>query len=102
MSNATIYEQGNGLPEAGDYCGGEGQLWLIESIDSRIQTGESGCGNWVYATVSEADWDDCDEGDEHSARVTVLTDANDETPDSERTMRADYELDQEKDVDRIL
>lgn len=74
--NARIYEQGNGLPAEGDYCAGEGCLWLVESIDSRIQTGDAS-GNWVYATVSEADWSDCTEDDEHTARVescaTVIT-----------------------------
>lgn len=74
--NATIYEQGNGLPQAGDYCGGEGCLWLIESIDSRIHTGDPR-GNYVYATVSEADWDDCDEGDEHTALVVTTAERND-------------------------
>jgi hypothetical protein len=68
MSKAIIYEQGNGLPEAGDYCSGMGRLWLIESIDSRIQTG-SAAGNWVEATVSEVDYDDCAEEDEHTALV---------------------------------
>lgn len=71
MSNATIYEQGNGLPEAGDYCAGEGLLWLVESIDSRIQTGDT-CGNYVYATVTEADWSDCPEDEEHTARVVTV------------------------------
>jgi hypothetical protein len=70
MSNARIYEQGNGLPSEGDYCLGEGLLWLIESIDSRIQTGDA-AGNYVYATVSEADWEDCSEGDKHTARVVT-------------------------------
>lgn len=73
MSNATIIEQGNGLPSAGDYCAGEGQLWLVESIDSRIQTGDP-AGNYVYATVSPADWDDCPEGDEHTAMVVTADD----------------------------
>ena len=93
MSNATIYEQGNGLPEAGDYCGGEGRLWLIESIDSRIQTGDP-AGNYVYATVTEADWDDCSEGDEHTARVVVGVNVD---TDTEEERRADYEMDAAKD-----
>lgn len=70
---AAIYEQGNGLPEPGDYCGGQGQLWLVESIDSRIHTGDPQ-GNWVWATVSEADWDDCRESEEHTARVSIEED----------------------------
>jgi hypothetical protein len=93
MSNATIYEQGNGLPEEGDYCGGEGCLWLVESIDSRIQTGDP-AGNYVYATVTEADWDDCSEGDEHTARVVTSIR---EEQDTESERRADYELDRAKD-----
>lgn len=86
MSNATIYEQGNGLPEEGDYCGGEGCLWLVESIDSRIQTGDPS-GNYVYATVTEADWADCSEGDEHTARVVT---SSREEQDTEEERRADY------------
>jgi hypothetical protein len=70
MISANIYEQGNGLPEAGDYCAGEGQLWLVESIDSRIQTGGPQ-GNYIHATVSEANWSDCSEADEHTARVVT-------------------------------
>ena len=77
MSNATIYEQGNGLPEAGDYCSGDGQLWFVVSVDSRIQTNGSQ-GNYVYATVSGADYSDCSEEDEHTARVVIETDSDDE------------------------
>lgn len=68
LAHVRIYEQGNGFPAAGDYCAGEGCLWLVKSIDSHIRTGDPS-GNWVYATVSEADWSDCPEGDEHTARV---------------------------------
>jgi hypothetical protein len=67
---ARIYEQGNGLPGPGDYCGGNGQLYRVESIDGRIVTGDPQ-GNHVDATVEEADWDDCSEGDEHTARVVL-------------------------------
>ena len=92
MSNARIYEQGNGLPTEGDYCGGEGCLWLVESIDSRIQTGDP-AGNWVYATVTEADWDDCPEDCEHTARVS--TEPRD--LDDERACAADALYDQMRD-----
>lgn len=67
---ARVHEQGNGLPDVGDYCGGGGYLYRIESIDSRIQT-DGAQGNYVYCTVSEADWSDCSEGDEHSALVQL-------------------------------
>lgn len=79
MSNARIYEQGNGFPAPGDYCSGEGRLWAVESIDSHTRTGYP-AGNWVYATVSEADWSDCPEDAEHTALVELLPvrDRNDE------------------------
>jgi hypothetical protein len=67
---ATIYEQGNGLPDVDHYCAGEGRLWRLESIDSRILTGDPR-GNYMFATVSEVDWSDCSEGDEHTARVVI-------------------------------
>jgi len=67
---ARVYEQGNGLPDVGDYCAGGGHLYLIESIDSRIQT-DSAQGNYFFATVSEADWSDCSEADEHTALVQL-------------------------------
>lgn len=71
MMRALIYEQGNGLPEAGDYCAGGGYLYRVESVDGRIQT-DSAIGNYVLATVSQADWEDCEEADEHTAYVRVL------------------------------
>lgn len=72
MTKAIIIEQGNGLPEVGDYCSGEGQLWLIESIDSRIQT-DGHSGHYVHATVTAADYSDCSEENEHTALVSVST-----------------------------
>ena len=63
-----IFEQGNGLPEAGDFCMGGGQLYQVVSMDSRIQTGDVR-GNWVYATVSQVPFHACEEADQHTARV---------------------------------
>jgi len=77
MTKAIVIEQGNGLPDVGDYCSGDGQLWLIESIDSRIQT-DSAMGNYVYATVSGADYSECNESAEHTARVSVAQRATEE------------------------
>jgi hypothetical protein len=70
---AKIIEQGNGLPEVGDYCSGNCQLYLIESIDSRIQTDDAR-GNYFFATVEEADYEDCPEEDEHTALVVPYDD----------------------------
>jgi len=68
--NATIEEQGNGFPDVGDYCEGEGQLWHVLEMASRIQTGDT---NYVYARVESADYADCDESDVHTARVVTDT-----------------------------
>lgn len=73
MINATIREMGNGFPSEGDYVSGEGILWRIVRLEGRICTGNSsaGEGNYVYAVVEEADWDDCSEADEFTAYVTT-------------------------------
>lgn len=68
----TINECGNGLPDVGDYVpGNDGNLYRVVSLDSRIQTGRPGQGNWIRATVELADWDDCDEGDESDAQAVL-------------------------------
>lgn len=72
LARATIYEQGNGLPRAGDYCSSGDYLYRVESIDSRIQTGRAR-GNYVAATVVEVPWSACDEADQHTAAVDVTT-----------------------------
>ena len=72
--NATIIEQGNGLPDAGEYCSGGGSLYRVIRT-SRIHTGDRpGAGNYVYAEVELADYADCSEEDEHTALVRL--DAN--------------------------
>jgi hypothetical protein len=83
---ATIHEMGNSLPTAGDYASSSDQLYLIESIDSRIQTGEAGSGvaNYVYATVEPVEWDECPEGDEFPARVEIEAEADDPASDWDR------------------
>ncbi len=60
--NATINEQGNGLPDHGLYVpGDDGELYEIVAIDTRINTGSSpGQGNWCRARVEMVDWNDID------------------------------------------
>lgn len=99
MSNCRIYEQGNGLPAEGDYCAGHGQLWLVESIDSRIQTGDP-AGNYVYATVSEADWEDCPEDEEHTARVAMRS-ARDGEPADAAACADEERYEQQQEEDRL-
>lgn len=70
MSAATIYEQGNGLPSAGDYCSDGDHLFRVDSIDSRVQTGQLR-GNCVAATVTQVPWTACDEADQHTAVVEL-------------------------------
>lgn len=69
--NARILERGNGFPVAGDYVTDGNELYLIETINSRIHTGGSGEANYVYAEVALADWDDCEEDEIHTASVIV-------------------------------
>ena len=71
-TQATIEERGNGFPSVGDYVPGDDGLYRVVSIDSRIETGRApGCSSWIRATVEEADWEDCDEGEEFPASVLV-------------------------------
>jgi hypothetical protein len=67
----TIQERGNGLPDVGDYVSDGDQLYRVESIDSRIQIGQPGESNWVYATVVAVDWSECSASDEHTASATI-------------------------------
>jgi hypothetical protein len=52
--NARITERGNGLPDAGDkiYDQTDDTIYLIDSIDGPIHTGQPGAGNYVWAKVS--------------------------------------------------
>jgi len=67
---ANIVEQGNGFPGVGDYVSGEGQLYRVLSMGSRIHT-DGRRGNYVTAQVEEVGWDACDESAEHSALVDL-------------------------------
>lgn len=73
---ARVHEQGNGLPEVGDYCGGWGQLYRIISRGGPIQTGHA-LGNWAYYLAVPADWSECPEGAEHTACVAHVDDGSD-------------------------
>jgi hypothetical protein len=61
--NATIYEAGNGFPEAGDYVPGrDGNLYYIIEMGCTINTGRGpGQANWMRAEVEEACWSDLPE-----------------------------------------
>jgi hypothetical protein len=71
-TEATIEERGNGFPDVGDYVpGDDGQLYRIDALDGRIQTGRApGAANWVRATVTLADWDDV--GDDEIAEAMAI------------------------------
>lgn len=71
---ATVYECGNGFPDAGDYVPGDGQLYRIVSLGSRIETGRrSGESNHIPGcVVALADWSDTDSDDDiHSSSLVV-------------------------------
>jgi len=53
---AKIIERGNGLPGVGDhaYDGKTDTVYVIRSIDSSIQTGPAGAGNYIWAQVEES------------------------------------------------
>lgn len=73
---ARIVERGNGFPSVGDYVPSpNGNLYRVEYTLGPIQT--TGLqGNWCETMVSEADWRDCPEGEEHSSRCVIVGDEN--------------------------
>lgn len=75
---AIIREQGNGLPDVGDYvAGNDGEVYRVLSIHGPIQTGRSpGAGDWVRAAVELADWDDVTDDTEPTC-TAVLDDGED-------------------------
>lgn len=71
---AIIREGGNGLAGEGEYVvhGASGQLYRIVSLGSRTHIDDRpGAGNYCYAEVEPADWDDCAEGDESTCTVEL-------------------------------
>lgn len=73
MISAVIEEQGNGLPDEGDYVihSKSGSLYRVVSFEGRIFTGPPGSGNRIHAILAPADWDDCPEGEESDCKVTL-------------------------------
>lgn len=74
--DAIIYEHGNGYPQDGDYVGDcNGRVYQIVSSEDRVHIG-TGMGepNYIYAVVSELDWDDVegDEDDLFPSQVEIL------------------------------
>lgn len=65
---AIILEQGNGFPAAGRYVSSGDQLYRVVELSGPIHT-DGTRGNYVYAEVEEADWDDCDESDVFPAGI---------------------------------
>jgi hypothetical protein len=74
MTTAKLIERGNGLPRRGDYCyDSEHRLWRVldgDGTGGTIHTDDPR-GNYVLGRVEEADYDDCPEGDEHTALVEL-------------------------------
>lgn len=72
---AKIIEAGNlGFPDVGDYVSDGTQLFRVVSTGSTIHADENdkGIGNHVFGVVTEADWKDCPEDNQHSARVELI------------------------------
>lgn len=61
---AIITERGNGFPGVGSYVPGpDGELYRLVRYVGPVHTGRPGGGNYSYARVEPADWDDVDERD---------------------------------------
>ena len=64
----TVYESWNGFAGLGAYVAKD-KLYRVISRDSRIQTDRH--ANYMYMTVVECDWSECESGEEHPCRVEV-------------------------------
>lgn len=67
---ATIVEQGNGYPSAGDYVQADGELYRVVSTGQNITTGDRR-GNAISANLVRANWGDCADGDVHTAKAVI-------------------------------
>jgi hypothetical protein len=71
---ATIHERGNGFPDVGDYVAGDdGEAYRVVAFVGPIHTSVPGAGNYIYARVALADWDDVD--DEPTCSATIEADS---------------------------
>lgn len=70
-----IEEQGNGFPDVGDYVRDDATLYRVVSLGRAHAPSTAGRANWVLATVTPANWADCAEADEHTARVVTDVDS---------------------------
>lgn len=63
-----IKEQGNGMPDVGDYIAGSGgSLYRIVSM-GRLEAGAyPGTPYWCHGTVERVEWDACTEDEQHTA-----------------------------------
>lgn len=73
MTNAIIYEAGNGFPRKGDHVVCNGDLSRVTDDGAVVHTDTSGRGraNHIFAEIVPADWDDCDEEDVFPATVEL-------------------------------
>lgn len=96
----TIEERGNGFPDVGAYVQDlNGQLYQVGSYIGPIHTGQPGEPNYIHATVTPAEWDDCDEDDEFPARVVLPTA---EELEDDAACVAEIRVEQRADLDRML
>ena len=58
-----VFEAGNNFPNVGDYIEYIGEPYKVESLVNTIHTSRPGVGNYMYSTISPADWGDIEEGD---------------------------------------
>ncbi|MHC4892236.1 MAG: hypothetical protein ACYTFV_02520 [Planctomycetota bacterium] len=68
---ATFEEQGNGLPSVGDHVTDGDWLYRVVEVGSYVHTHGPGRGNTCHGKVVEVDWNDCDDDQIHSARVSL-------------------------------
>jgi len=83
---ATIQELGNGFPDPNDYAqGDDGNLYLVINTGRICTSSSPGEGDFMYADVEPADWDELPGDQEPFPAMVILPaplneDENDEYP----------------------
>jgi hypothetical protein len=89
----VVMERGNGFPEPGRYipAGDGGELLRVVAYDGSIHTDRPRYGNYIYATVEEASWDDCPEDEVFEAAFCLESEGSDDDDDDAYMTDEEYD-----------
>lgn len=65
-----VEETGNGLAQVGEYVQADGEVYEVVELIGVLHAGSNGRGDWSYAILEEAEWEDLD-GEEPRCGATI-------------------------------